>query len=208
MGNLRSVQKAFESLGTRATVTASPSTVARAGRLVLPGVGAFGDAMRELRRRRLVAPILARIRAGVPFLGLCLGLQLLFETSEESPAVRGLSVLGGRVRKLPRWSEGRGAASTGRGRRPASLKIPHIGWNQLIPRHGAPLLRGIAPGAYVYFVHSYYAAPDDPAVVAAETTYGRSFPSVVCAGNVSATQFHPEKSQRVGLTMLRNFLSC
>lgn len=192
MGNLRSVQKAFESLGANATVTASPAAIRRAGRLVLPGVGAFGDAMRELRRRRLVEPLIARIQAGAPFLGLCLGLQLLFESSEESPSVRGLGVLKGRVRKMVR--------------RPASLKIPHMGWNQVMPRPGVPLLRGITPGAYVYFVHSYYAEPADDAVTAATTTYGRSFASAVSAGHVSATQFHPEKSQQVGLTMLRNFL--
>ncbi len=193
MGNLRSVQKAFESLGARARVTASPAAVRRAGRLVLPGVGAFGDAMRELRRRRLVEPLVERLRAGVPFLGLCLGLQLLFETSEESPGVRGLGVLAGRVRRIPR--------------RPATLKVPHIGWNQLTRRTRCPLLRGVADGAFVYFVHSYYAAPAEPAVVAARTTYGCAFPSVVWTDNVAATQFHPEKSQRVGLTMLRNFVS-
>ena len=194
MGNLRSVQKAFESLGARAVVTASPAAVRRAGRLVLPGVGAFGDAMRELRRRRLVAPVLARIRAGVPFLGLCLGLHLLFETSEESPGVRGLGVLAGRVRKLPR--------------RPSTLKIPHMGWNQLdLAARESPLLgRGVKTGDFVYFVHSYYAAPDDRRPVAAWTTYGCRFPSVIQAGHVAATQFHPEKSQRVGLTMLRNYL--
>ncbi|MBI4227316.1 MAG: imidazole glycerol phosphate synthase subunit HisH [Candidatus Omnitrophica bacterium] len=194
MGNLRSVQKAFESLGARATVTASPAAVRRARRLVLPGVGAFGDAMRELRRRRLVQPLLERIRAGVPFLGVCLGLQLLFETSEESPGARGLGVLAGRVRKIPRH--------------PATLKVPHIGWNQLepSPKTDCRFLRGVKRGDFVYFVHSYYAEPVDRAVIAAQTTYGRTFPSVVCAGNVAATQFHPEKSQRVGLTILRNYL--
>ena len=196
MGNLRSVQKAFESLGARAVVTASPAAVRRAGRLVLPGVGAFGDAMRQLRRRRLVEPLIERIGAGVPFLGLCLGLQLLFETSEESPGVRGLGVLRGRVRKLRR--------------RPATLKVPHIGWNQLEPvpmTTRCPLLTGVQGGAFVYFVHSYYAEPTERAVVAARTTYGCMFPSVVWTDNVAATQFHPEKSQRVGLTMLRNFVS-
>ena len=192
MGNLRSVQKAFESLGARAIVTDSATTVRRAQQLVLPGVGAFGDAMQELHRRKLVEPILERIKAGTPFLGLCLGLQLLFERSEESPGVRGLGVLRGRVRRLPR--------------RPASLKIPHMGWNQLKRVNGCPLLRGVEDGAFVYFVHSYYAAPADEQIVAATTTYGASFPSVISRGHVAATQFHPEKSQRIGLTMLKNFL--
>lgn len=199
MGNLRSVQKAFEHLGARARVTDSPTVVRRATRLVVPGVGAFGDAMRELRRRRLVDPILARIRAGVPFLGLCLGLQLLFEASEESPAVRGLGVLPGRVRRLPR--------------RPATLKIPHMGWNQLeiseklkVKSVKCHLLRGVRDGAYVYFVHSYYADPEDSGMVAAWTTHGCRFPAVIGAGTIAATQFHPEKSQRVGLTILANFV--
>ena len=194
MGNLRSVQKAFESLGVPARVSGSSAVVRRAGRLVLPGVGAFGDAMDELRRRCLIEPLRQRIRAGVPFLGLCLGLQLLFETSEESPGVRGLAVVPGRVRRLPR--------------RPRSLKIPHIGWNQLARRSASarvPLLRGIPDGAFVYFVHSYYAAPAEADVVAAQTEYGCRFPSVIVWDNVAATQFHPEKSQRVGLTMLKNF---
>ncbi len=195
MGNLRSVQKAFEWVGATARITDSPAAVRRAGRLVLPGVGAFGDAARELRRRRLWEPVIARLRAGVPFLGVCLGLQLLCERSEESPGVRGFGLLAGRVRRLPR--------------RPASLKIPHMGWNQL-RRGGAaarcPVLRGVPDGAYVYFVHSYYAAPADRRVVAATTTYGCPFPAVVWQDNVVATQFHPEKSQRAGLTMLKNFV--
>jgi len=198
MGNLRSVQKAFEWLGARAQVTGSPAAVRRAGRLVLPGVGAFGDAMRELRCRRLVEPLLARIRAGVPFLGLCLGLQLLFEASEESPRVCGLGVMPGRVRRLPRPRSAGG-----------SLKVPHIGWNQLRRSRGAdgcPLLRGVPDGAFVYFVHSYYAAPVNRSVVAAWTTYGCRFPSVIWRENIAATQFHPEKSQRVGLTILKDYL--
>ena len=196
MGNLRSVQKAFEFLGARALVTSSPAAVRRAGRLVLPGVGAFGDAMRELESRRLLEPIRSRIEAGIPFLGLCLGLQLLFETSEESPGVQGLAVLPGRVRRLPR--------------RPRSLKIPHMGWNQLeiVDRGSWIVDRRVQDGSFVYFVHSYYAAPAQRGVVAAQTTYGCTFPSVVCRGNIAATQFHPEKSQRVGLTILKNFLRC
>jgi len=198
MGNLRSVQKAFEWLGARAQVTGSPTAIRRAGRLVLPGVGAFGDAMRELRRRRLVEPLLARIYAGAPFLGLCLGLQLLFEASEESPGVRGLGIMRGRVRRLPRPRPGDG-----------SLKVPHIGWNQLRRSRdadGCPVLLGVPNGAFVYFVHSYYAAPADRRLVVAWTTYGCRFPSVIWCENVAATQFHPEKSQQVGLTILKDYL--
>ncbi len=195
MGNLRSVQKAFEWVGAAARITDSPAAVRRAGRLVLPGVGAFGDAAQELRRRRLWDPVMARLRAGVPFLGVCLGLQLLCERSEESPGVRGFGFLEGRVLRLPR--------------RPASLKIPHMGWNQLqrgVAAARCPVLRGVPDGAYVYFVHSYYAAPADRRVIAATTTYGCAFPAVVWQDNLVATQFHPEKSQRAGLTMLKNFV--
>ncbi|MBI4313699.1 MAG: imidazole glycerol phosphate synthase subunit HisH [Candidatus Omnitrophica bacterium] len=195
MGNLRSVQKAFEFLGAKAQVTHSASAIAKAERLVLPGVGAFGDAMQELRRRHLVDPIHAAIAKGTPFLGLCLGLQLLFESSEESPGVRGLGVLSGRVRRLPR--------------KPKNLKVPHIGWNSLMQsKHAKPnwLLHGVPEGGFVYFVHSFYAEPKDKKVVAAETTYGTRFASVVTQDNVAATQFHPEKSQKVGLAILKNFI--
>ncbi len=202
MGNLASVAKAVEFLGGRARVTSDPERVARAQALIFPGVGAFGEAMAELKARRLEGPILASIREGKPFLGLCLGLQLLLESSEESPGVRGLGVLPGRVRKLP-------------GTR--GLKIPHMGWNQIrrvkgvgcrvYPSPAGGLLDEVPDGAFMYFVHSFYAEPKEKKMIAAETAYGRHFPSVLWNGRqLWATQFHPEKSQRWGLRILENFL--
>ncbi len=205
MGNLASVRKACEFLGARVRVTSDPRQVAQAPALILPGVGAFGAAMGEIKRRRLVAPLVDSIHAGKPFLGLCLGLQLLFEASEESPGVRGLGVFPGRVRRL---------------RPGASLKVPHMGWNRIQRPASSPssigvegklrendLLRDVPNGAFMYFVHSYYADSDNPACVAAKTRYGGWFPSVVWDGaNVWATQFHPEKSQKWGLKILDNFL--
>jgi len=193
MGNLASVRKAVRFLGHRAEVTSDPKKVARADALILPGVGAFGPAMRELRRRRLVAPILDSVASCRPFLGLCLGLQLLFESSEESPGVRGLGILPGRIRRFPR------------GR---NLKVPHMGWNQLEIIRRNRLLADVPDGAFMYFVHSFYAEPGDRSLVAARTGYGRAFPSVVWdGGRIWATQFHPEKSQKWGLRILKNFLS-
>ena len=193
MGNLASVAKALKFLGRTAKVTSNPADLARAKALILPGVGAFGEAMRELRRRGLVTPIRESIVAGKPFLGLCLGLQLLFESSEESPGVRGLGLLPGRVRRFPRKK---------------GLKVPHMGWNSLEIDRPNPLLRGVPDGSFVYFVHSYFAAPEEKSWVAAHTRYGGSFPSVIWdGGRVWATQFHPEKSQRWGLKILKNFLS-
>jgi glutamine amidotransferase len=200
MGNLASVAKALRFLGARPQVTCRPRDIARAQAVVFPGVGAFGEAMGELRRRRLVAPLLEAIGSGKPFLGLCLGLQLLFEASDESPGVKGLSVFRGRVRRLPS--------------RPG-LKIPHMGWNQIErSRRGRDprfreddILQGVPEGAFMYFVHSYYADPKEGGVVAARTRHGLPFPSVVSDGRkLWATQFHPEKSQVWGLKILSNFL--
>ncbi len=196
MGNLLSVQKALENLGAQAQVTSSPVVLARAKQIVLPGVGAFGDAMKELRRRRLVKPLLGQLRSGVPFLGLCLGLQLLFESSEESPGVKGLGFFKGKVKRLRRPSK--------------QLKVPHMGWNQLEfdqKRHPCPLLTGVANKSFVYFVHSYAVVPSRSSLIGAKTNYGSRFPAVVWDGHVAATQFHPEKSQRTGLKILKNFLS-
>lgn len=200
MGNLASVEKAIRFLGYRATVTSDPKQIARAGKIILPGVGAFGAAMGELERRRLIEPVLQAIVEEKPFLGLCLGLQLLFESSEESPGVRGLGVLPGKVKRFPRKK---------------GLKVPHMGWNQIeiesskqkaVGRN--PLLGGIPDGCFMYFVHSFYAEPGDRSLVAARTGYGRKFPSVVWdGGRTWATQFHPEKSQKWGLRILKNFLS-
>jgi glutamine amidotransferase len=195
MGNLRSVQKAFEQVGCSAVVTADPAIVARAGKLVLPGVGAFRDCMRNLTDGGFVAPIHAHIAAGKPFLGICLGLQLLFTESEEFGRHRGLGIIPGKVVRFPDGLQEGGEA----------LKVPHMGWNRIAIRRPAPLYQGIADGSFVYFVHSYHVVPDDPAVIATTTDYGQTFCSSIWRDNVMATQFHPEKSQAVGLQMLRNF---
>ena len=195
MGNLRSVQKAFEQIGCQAVVTADQSMVARAEKLVLPGVGAFRDCMRNLTEGGFVAPIRAHIAAGKPFLGICLGLQLLFAESEEFGRHPGLGIIPGKVVRFPDGAKEGGAA----------LKVPHMGWNQIRIRRPAPLYHGVPDGSFVYFVHSYYVVPDDPAVIATETGYGQSFCSSIWRDNLMATQFHPEKSQALGLQMLKNF---
>lgn len=189
MGNLRSVEKALEEAGARVRRVDSAAGLTRARAIVLPGVGAYGDAVSELRRRGLHASVRDAVRTGTPYLGLCLGLQLLFESSEESPGVRGLGLLKGRVVRF-------------RGR----LKVPHMGWND-IQRSGRPkLLSGIKDGTYYYFVHSYYAVPEDPGCLAATTFYGTRICAAVESGSIWATQFHPEKSQSQGLRLLRNFV--
>ncbi|MFN6190312.1 MAG: imidazole glycerol phosphate synthase subunit HisH [Planctomycetia bacterium] len=190
-GNLRSVQKAFERLGAAATITDDPVAVADAERLVLPGVGAFGDAMRELEARGLVAPIIAHIQADRPFFGICMGLQLLFETGWEGGRHVGLGVLGGDVARFEL---------------PAGMKVPHMGWNTVTWRGGEGPGATMGDGDYFYFVHSYYARPADASVVAATSDYGGPFCAAVRRGRLFATQFHPEKSQTVGLRLLREFL--
>jgi glutamine amidotransferase len=190
MGNLRSVQKAFEKVGYQAVITSDPAQVAAADKVVLPGVGAFEDAIAELRRLDLVKPVLAAVDSGKPFLGICLGLQLLFDVSYENGRHEGLGVLPGEVVKFDL---------------PKGYTVPHMGWNQLNIRRPAPVLKDIAEGTYVYFVHSYYVAPKDSQVIATETDYGGSFCSMIWRDNVFATQFHPEKSQSDGLRMLKNF---
>lgn len=190
MGNLRSVQKAFEKLGHRAVVTGDPGQVADAAKVVLPGVGAFQDAIARLRESGLAEPIVGHVRSGKPFLGICLGLQLLFTKSYEDGEHRGLDLFPGDVVRFPDEP---------------GLKVPHMGWNQLRVRRPAPVFRGMADGSAVYFVHSYYVAPKDPALTATETDYPTPFTSAVWHENVFATQFHPEKSQRVGLEILRQF---
>jgi glutamine amidotransferase len=188
VGNLRSVQKALEQVGAVAVVTDDPTVLNAAQGVILPGVGAFGDAMANLRSRRLLVPVLRQVGGGKPLLGICLGMQLLFDESEEMGQHPGLGLLPGRV---VRFSD-------------RELKVPHIGWNQLKTAKGA-LLEGIAPGAYAYFVHSYYAAPKEPADVLATTEYGVEFASVVGRDKIWGAQFHPEKSQEVGLRLLQNF---
>jgi len=185
-GNLRSVQKAFERLGAAAAITSDPAAVAAADRLVLPGVGAFGDAMRELTGRGLVEPIQAHLRADRPFLGICMGLQLLFERGLEGGSHAGLGVLAGEVVRF---------------NLPEGLKVPHMGWNAVSWRDDRR-----SPADYFYFVHAYHARPADPAVIAATTDYGGPFCAAVRRGRLFATQFHPEKSQAVGLRLLSDWL--
>ncbi len=192
MANLRSVQKAFEHHGHAAQIVSTPAEVARADKLVLPGVGAFRDAVNTLRARGLEQPVLDHIAAGKPLLGICLGLQILFDVGYEDGEHRGLGVLRG---KCVRFEVDRSMG----------LKVPHMGWNQLVPQSPSPLMAGIDPGASVYFVHSYHVVPDDRSVIATTTDYGVPFVSSIVRGNLMATQFHPEKSQAVGLTMIGNF---
>jgi glutamine amidotransferase len=195
MGNLRSVQKGFEKVGFDARVTDDPVVAAQADRLVLPGVGAFQDCMDNLREGGFIEPILQHVASGKPFLGICLGLQLLFSESEEFGLHRGLNVVPGRVRRFPADLRTDGE----------TLKVPHMGWNQIDLQRPSPLFEGLSGGESVYFVHSYYVDPVDPAVVASTTDYGLTFCSSIWRDNVMATQFHPEKSQQVGLRILENF---
>jgi imidazole glycerol-phosphate synthase subunit HisH len=191
MGNLRSVQKACEKLGTAAEIITRPEQVADAQRLILPGVGAFRDAIAELRRLDLVAALQEYIAADRPFLGICLGLQLLFDVSYEDGEWPGLKVFEGDVVRF-------GAQ--------AGLKVPHMGWNTLQLRQPQlPYWEGLPPEPSVYFVHSYYVRPRDRSLIAAETDYGTTFTSVIARGRLLATQFHPEKSQKTGLQLIRNF---
>ena len=195
MGNLRSVQKAFERVGFEALVTSDPRQLLQADRVVLPGVGAFRDCIRNLEQGGFVEPILRVIAEGRPFLGICLGLQLLFSESTEFGLHKGLGVIPGRVVRFPD-----GMTEAGE-----KLPVPHMGWNQISLRGDPSLFSGVADQSNVYFVHSYYVKPNDPAVVAATCSYGLSFCAAIRRDNLVATQFHPEKSQAVGLTMLKNF---
>jgi glutamine amidotransferase len=197
MGNLRSVQKAFEMLGAKVTILRRPDEVTQVDKLVLPGVGAFTDGMDHLDRLGFTPAIGEFLGTGRPMLGICLGMQLLFEQSEEDAPNRGLGVFRGAVVQFRGEAYGAG-----------KLKVPHMGWNQLSWSGGAnPLLTGLEPGASVYFVHSFHAVPADEAVAATTTDYGITFCSSVWRDNIWATQFHPEKSQRVGLAMLANFMN-
>jgi len=195
MGNLRSVQKGFEKIGFDAVVTADPKVVLEAEKVVLPGVGAFRDCMRNLEQGGFVEPILQVIQEGRPFLGICVGMQLLLTDSVEFGLYRGLNVIPGHVLRFPDGMEVAGE----------QLKVPHMGWNQLAIKSQAPIFAGIEDGTNVYFVHSYYEVPDDPTVVAATADYGIEFCAAIWKDNIVATQFHPEKSQDVGLRLLKNF---
>lgn len=200
MGNLRSVQKAFEVVGHAAVVTRDARIIRDAERVVLPGVGAFADCMANLERYDLIEPIRRSIASGKPFLGICLGLQLLFAESEEFGIHKGLDVIPGRVVRFPNEKPVDHAVST-----QAGLKVPHMGWNELTLTKSSPVLAGIPNGTHVYFVHSYYVVPQDRTVVSTETDYGITFASSVTRDNVFACQFHPEKSQRAGLQIIQNF---
>ena len=199
MGNLRSVQKAFEACGVKPKITSSAADIEKADKIVLPGVGSFGHAMQELKKRKLVAPLKEKIADGTPYLGLCLGMQLLFSSSEEGN-VRGLDVLPGEVKRFSAKMRG-GPAFGGQGH----LKVPHMGWNTLDVRNKGGMLKGVKASDHFYFVHSYFVAPEEKGDVASTTDYGKAFCSSVLRGNIFATQFHPEKSQDAGLRIIRNF---
>ena len=188
INNLRSVEKAFVSMSIPVEVTDDPERIRKAQKLVLPGVGAFADAMSNLQAKNLIAAIRESVRSGTPLLGLCLGLQLLFSESEEFGRTEGFQFIPGKVKRLP-----------------DRMLVPHIGWNQLHLQRSDPLLDGVREDSFVYFVHSYYAEPEDRGDVLATTDYEIEFPSIARRDNVWATQFHPEKSQDVGLRMLKNF---
>ncbi len=187
MGNLHSVAKAFEKAGAETAIVPRAEELRGTEAIVLPGVGAFGQGMANLRARGFVPAIHETVAAGIPLIGICLGLQLLFAESEEMGAHRGLGLFPGRVRRLPK-----------------PLRVPHVGWNQIHPVRPSPLLAGIADGSYAYFVHSYYADPADTSLVLATTDYGFDFASVVGRDRIYGLQFHPEKSQAVGLRILQN----
>lgn len=188
VGNLRSVEKAFAATGCEASISSDESFLRSAEKLVLPGVGAFAACMRALKERGFDRLVRERASEGTPLLGVCVGMQMLFEESEEFGSTRGLGLLKGRVRKFGN-----------------ELVVPQVGWNRIHQRRPHALFEGIANGSFCYFVHSFYCEPGDDAVVAGETEYGRRYASVVAQGNVCGVQFHPEKSQDVGLRMLKNF---
>ena len=191
-GNLQSVKKAFDFIGAESVITDNPEVINACDKILLPGVGSFGDAMDSMAKNGLVETVKQNALSGKPFLGICLGLQLLFEESEESPGVKGLGIFKGKIKK---FSPDMG------------LKIPHIGWNSLEIKQNDTLFKGIPENSYVYFVHSYYLHAEDEEDVATVTNYGIDFHSAVGKNNVFATQFHPENSGDVGLQILKNFAS-
>ncbi len=194
MGNLRSVEKAFEKVGAKATTTRDPKVIMNSSHVVLPGVGAFKDCMKNLEDYGLIEPILKSIGSGKPFLGICLGLQLLFEESSEFGTHKGLGVIKGKVVRFP---SGKVLGE--------ELKVPHMGWNDVKMEKGSRVLKDMDDGSFFYFVHSYYAVPVDKGVTLTTTDYGVKFTSSVEKDNVIACQFHPEKSQKAGLRILKNF---
>jgi imidazole glycerol-phosphate synthase subunit HisH len=202
MGNLRSVAKALESLGADVKITASPDVIKKASGVVLPGVGAMPDAMKALQKAKVISSIKKTIAEDKPFLGICLGLQLLFETSEEGGGCKGLGIFKGSV---PRFDFSR--LATRNSRLATGLKIPHMGWNTIkIKDQKAKILDKVNDESYVYFVHSYFVKPKDKKIIATTTNYGIEFCSSIAKGNLFACQFHPEKSQKLGLKILHNFV--
>ncbi len=191
MGNLRNVQKGFEKIGFEARLTRNKKEIGRASAIVLPGVGAFKDCMENLEKRGLLEPMLRSIENGKPYLGICLGLQILFSESEEFGAHKGLGLIRGKVVKF---------------KPDPAHKVPHMGWNTIEKEKEISLLRGIESGDYFYFVHSYYVMPEEAEWISTSTTYGKSFASSIWKENLFATQFHPEKSQHKGLRILENFV--
>lgn len=194
VGNLFSVEKALAALGADAKITSDARTIAAADKIVLPGVGAFGDCMENLTATGLIPTIKDFVKTGKPMLGICVGLQILFEGSEESIGVAGLGLLKGKVRRI----------------QAPGLKVPHMGWNSLTiksQRQPLDLFQGLSEKPYVYFVHSYHAVPQDSSIVTATTEYGSELTAAVAKGNIQATQFHPEKSGDVGLAILKNFIN-
>ena len=190
-GNLRSVQKACQFVGADAIITSSPDEIRSADHVILPGVGAFGDCMASLEKSGLVEVIKEVAISGKPFLGICLGMQLLFESSEESPGVKGLGIFEGEIVKITETD---------------GFKIPHMGWNSLNFKKQSPIFEGLDENPFVYFVHSYYMKPKDKSIIAAETEYCGTLPIALSYNNIFATQFHPEKSGDVGLKILKNFI--
>lgn len=191
-GNIKSVEKALNFLGEEAIITRDRDEILKSDKVILPGVGAFGDAMEKLHQYGLVETIQEVVKREIPFLGICLGLQLMFESSDEAPGVKGLGLLPGKILRIPKQGD---------------LKIPHMGWNDIKIKEGAKLFQGLEQDPYVYFVHSYYLKADDEDIVAATTQYGVTIHASVEKGNIFACQFHPEKSSTVGLHILKNFVS-
>jgi len=188
VGNFRNVQKAFEAVGVEAPISDRADDIAAAEGIILPGVAAFGDAIDNLRQRNFEQPLLEAAQAGKPFFGICVGMQLLFEQSDEMGLHRGLSLLNGYVTRFP-----------------TGLTVPHMGWNQIEPAQSHPLIDDIAPGDFTYFAHSYICVPAQTETIIAQTEYGHHFASIVAKDNICGIQFHPEKSHRVGLQILKNF---
>lgn len=189
-GNLRSVEKALEFLGFEAEITSDSKKILKADKVILPGVGAFGDCMKSINDKGLSGCIHKVIESGTPFLGICLGLQLLFESSEESPEAKGLGIFKGEIKRIPRTD---------------GLKIPHMGWNSIDYNPDCPIFKDLGSEPYVYFVHSFYMEPEDKSIISATTEYGHTLPIALHKDNVYATQFHPEKSGNLGLKILKNF---